>query len=316
MTEALPSQEPAIKCEQLVRIYRTEALEVQALQGLDLTVARGELTALVGASGSGKSTLLGILAGLDAPTAGSVRVAGRELAGLTNRQRLAYRRTTVGFVWQNPLSNLLPHLTAAQNVAQPLRFSHVGRRRRQARAADLLESLGVGHCRDRIPARLSGGERQRTAIAVALANNPSVLLADEPTGELDSESAEVVISALRTANREHDVTVLIVTHDGGIASQVRRTVAIRDGRTATETLRAVTHGDTEGIEYAMVDRNGRLQLPREFTDPLGIRDRVRLSHEPGHVGVWPYRTAADHADPARRKAAPAEDGETPGNNDG
>ncbi|HZU54906.1 MAG TPA: ABC transporter ATP-binding protein [Actinocrinis sp.] len=316
MIESPSSQEPAIKCEQLVRIYRTEALEVQALQGLDLTVASGELTALVGASGSGKSTLLGILAGLDAPTAGSVRVAGQELAGLTNRQRLAYRRTTVGFVWQNPLSNLLPHLTAAQNVAQPLRFSRTGRRRRQARAADLLESLGVGHCRDRIPARLSGGERQRTAIAVALANNPSVLLADEPTGELDSESAEVVIGALRTANREHGVTVLIVTHDGGIASHVRRTVAIRDGRTATETLRAVAHGDTEGVEYAMVDRNGRLQLPREYSEPLGIRDRVRLTHEPGHIGVWPYQVAAEHPALEHVDGEPAAEDEARGNNDG
>lgn len=301
-------EEPAIRCEQLVRIYKTDALEVQALQGLDLLVARGELTALVGASGSGKSTLLGILAGLDAPTAGSVRVAGRELAGLSNRERLVYRRTTVGFVWQNPMSNLLPHLTAAQNVAQPMRFSGIGRQERRARAAGLLDSLGVGHCRDRIPARMSGGERQRTAIAVALANSPSVLLADEPTGELDSQSAETVISALQTANRDHDVTVLIVTHDADIATRVRRTVAIRDGRTATETLRAASpahEGVTglaaaggEAIEYAVVDRNGRLQLPREFTEPLGIRDRVLLSHEPGHIGVWPYgANRADRPDP-------------------
>lgn len=198
------------------------------------------------------------------------------------------------------------------NDAQPLRFAGVGRRERGARAAQLLESLNVGHCRDRIPARLSGGERQRTAIAVALANNPSVPLADEPTGELDSRSAETVISALRTANLAHGVTVLTVTHDAGIATQVTRTVAIRDGRTATETLRTGARHEMEEVEYAMVDRNGRLQLPREFTEPLGIRDPVRLSHEPGHVGVWPH-----HAD--RRASEPdagePDAGETPSGQD-
>jgi len=295
---AASSDADAIVCEQLVRIYKTDALEVQALQGLNLRVAAGELTALVGASGSGKSTLLGILAGLDAPTAGSVQVAGRELAGLSHRERLLYRRATVGFVWQNPAGNLLPHLTAAQNVALPMRLSRTPRAARRERAVALLDSLGVAHCRNRVPAQMSGGEQQRTAIATALANTPRVLLADEPTGELDSQSAETVFDGLRTANRDHGVTVLIVTHDAGIATQVRRTVAIRDGRTSTETLRRASlaaeseqgtleaHAG-EAIEYAVVDRFGRLQLPREFTDAYGIRDRVRLTREPGHVGVWP-----------------------------
>ena len=292
----------AIVCEQLVRIYKTDALEVQALQGLDLRVAAGELTALVGASGSGKSTLLGILAGLDAPTAGSVRVAGRELVGLTHRERLRYRRATIGFIWQNPAGNLLPHLTAAQNVALPMRLSRSPRAARRERADQLLDSLGVAHCRDRVPAQMSGGEQQRTAIATALANTPRVLLADEPTGELDSETAETVFDGLRTANRDHGVTVLIVTHDMGITEQVRRTVAIRDGRTATETLRRAGLGSQtaadEAVEYAVVDRSGRLQLPREFTEAYGIRDRVRLTREPGHVGVWPD---AHHEQPAERE---------------
>lgn len=288
--------EPAIACEQLVRIYKTDALEVQALQGLDLRIADGELTALVGASGSGKSTLLGILAGLDTPTAGSVRVAGRELAGLSHRDRLLYRRATVGFVWQNPASNLLPHLTAAQNVALPMRLNRTRPKVRRERADALLDSLGVAHCRDRIPAQMSGGEQQRTAIATALANTPRVLLADEPTGELDSDTAETVFEGLRTANREHGVTVLIVTHDAAISGQVQRTVAIRDGRTATETLiRSGTpqpgaHAALEApraVEYAVIDRVGRLQLPREFTEFYHLRDRVRLSYEQGHVGVWP-----------------------------
>jgi ABC-type lipoprotein export system ATPase subunit len=310
-TSLEPEPDDAIACEQLVRIYKTDALEVQALQGLDLRVAAGELTALVGASGSGKSTLLGILAGLDSPTAGSVRVAGRELAGLSHRERLLYRRETVGFVWQNPGGNLLPHLTAAQNVALPMRFTGTPRGTRRDRATQLLDSLGVAHCRDRVPAQMSGGEQQRTAIATALANTPHVLLADEPTGELDSESAETVFDGLRTANRDHGVTVLIVTHDAAIAGQVRRTVAIRDGRTSTETLRratsqAATSNATdadaahigEAIEYSVIDRFGRLQLPREFMEAYGIRDRVRLTREERHVGVWPDDHAhRDHQHP-------------------
>ncbi len=167
---------------------------------------------------------------------------------------------------------------------------------RRERADALLDSLGVAHCRDRIPAQMSGGEQQRTAIATALANTPRVLLADEPTGELDSETAETVFEGLRTANREHGVTVLIVTHDAAISGQVQRTVAIRDGRTSTETLmrgaapQPGTHAAAEAfraVEYAVIDRVGRLQLPREFTEFYGLRDRVRLTHEPGHVGVWP-----------------------------
>jgi ABC-type lipoprotein export system ATPase subunit len=303
--------ELAIECTSLVRIYRTDNLEVQALQGLDLRVAQGELTALVGASGSGKSTLLGILSGLDSPSAGSVRVAGRELAGLSPRERIAYRRQTVGFVWQSPPRNLMPQLTAAENVALPQRFNGAGRRARRARAFDLLDSMGVGYCRDRVPGQLSGGEQQRVAIAVALANAPKVLLADEPTGELDSETAQSVLAALREANAVHGVTTLIVTHDEAISGQVRRTVAIRDGRTATETHRnahggglpgaagtdasGATHPPDTEVEYAVVDRSGRLQLPPEFTEPLGIENLVRLTHEPGHVGVWPDRPDRDES---------------------
>jgi ABC-type lipoprotein export system ATPase subunit len=297
-----PTLPPAIECTSLVRIYRTENLEVQALQGLDLHVAQGELIALVGASGSGKSTLLGILSGLDAPSAGSVRVDGRELAGLSARERMLYRRRSVGFVWQSPPRNLLPQLTAAQNVALPQRYNGVGRAQRRARAVELLDSMGVAHCRDRTPGRLSGGEQQRVAIAVALANSPALLLADEPTGELDAESAQQIMAALREANTVHGVTTLIVTHDEEIAGQVRRMVAIRDGRTATETHRdgpvagsssADAHGDgptrgrREDVEYAVVDRSGRVQLPPEFTEPLGIKNLVRMTREPSHIRVFP-----------------------------
>jgi putative ABC transport system ATP-binding protein len=195
-----------------------------------------------------------------------------------------------------------------------MRLNGTPRAARRDRADQLLDSLGVAHCRDRVPAQLSGGEQQRTAIATALANTPRVLLADEPTGELDSETAETVFEGLRTANREHDVTVLIVTHDVGISAQVRRTVAIRDGRTATETLRrAPGQGSTatdpvESVEYAVVDRFGRLQLPREFTESYGIRDRVRLTREPGHVGVWPDLHETRELDQKRDKDPGHDDG--------
>jgi len=281
-----------IVCDRLVRIYTTAGIEVQALQGLDLLIASGELTALVGASGSGKSTLLNILAGLDTPTAGQARVAGHDLLAMGGGERLAYRRTVVGFLWQQTSRNLLAHLTAAENVALPMRLAGIGRGDRRRRTGELLELLGVGYCADRMPAQMSGGEQQRVAVGVALANEPSVLLADEPTGELDTDSAESVFGALRTANAELGVTILVVTHDAQVSGQVRRTIAIRDGRISTEVLRQTTvdsAGQAADVaqEYSVLDRAGRLQIPRDFIESLGLRDRVRLALEPDHVGVWP-----------------------------
>jgi len=282
-----------IVCDRLVRIYVAAGIEVQALQGLDLLVEEGEIVALVGASGSGKSTLMNILAGLDTPTAGAVRVAGHDLSAMSSRQRLAYRRQVVGFVWQQTSRNLLPYLTAQQNVELPMRLAGAGGRTRREHSAELLELLGLGDCLHHRPDQMSGGEQQRAAIAVALTNQPKVLLADEPTGELDSATAAEVFSALQKANVELGVTVLIVTHDPAVSSVVRRVVAIRDGRTSTETLRETTAGDGEvvphAVEYAVLDRAGRLQLPRDMTEALGMRDLVRLEAEPDHIGVWPDR---------------------------
>ncbi|MEU7299118.1 ABC transporter ATP-binding protein [Streptomyces sp. NPDC007206] len=287
-----------ITCDRLVRIFSTDGVEVQALQGLDLLVREGELMALVGASGSGKSTLMNILAGLDTPTAGAARVAGHDLLAMTARDRLAYRRTTVGFVWQQTSRNLLPYLTAAQNVALPLQLSGVRARRRDRaeRAMELLELLQVADCRDRHPREMSGGQQQRVAIAVALANAPAVLLADEPTGELDSGTAAQIFDAFRTANETLGTTIVIVTHDQAVAGEVRRTVAIRDGRTSSEVLRRseidAATGDERVVarEYAMLDRAGRLQLPADYLRALDMRDRVALELEPDHIGVWPDDT--------------------------
>jgi ABC-type lipoprotein export system ATPase subunit len=282
--------EALILCDRLVRVYAVDGIEVQALQGLDLQIAPGELTAVVGASGSGKSTLLNILSGLDRPTAGKARVADHDLLAMKSRERLRYRRETVGFIWQQTRRNLLPYLSAAENVEAPLKLAGMRGSARRKRAAELLDLLGIGYCADRGPGQLSGGEQQRVAIGVALANRPRVVLADEPTGELDSASADTVFQALRTANEELGVAVLIVTHDEQVSEQVPRTVQIRDGRTSTEVRRTVdVEGATSAEEYALLDRAGRIQLPAEYVEALGLRERVRLGLEPEQITVRPDR---------------------------
>jgi putative ABC transport system ATP-binding protein len=284
-----------ILCRDLVRIFATEGVEVQALQGLNLTVEPGELVAVVGASGSGKSTLLNILSGLDTPTGGSAVVAGTDLLTMSRRDRVHYQRHTVGFVWQQTSRNLLPYLTAAQNVRLPLELAGVGsRQERAARVAELLELLDVSDVAQRRPGEMSGGQQQRVAIAVAVANAPRVLLADEPTGELDEATSVEVLEALRSVNHATAVTTLVVTHDPAVSEHVARTVQIRDGRTSTEVLRRTEvdeHGAERHVaeEFVVLDRVGRLQLPPDFVAALDLRDRVRLALEPDHVQVRPDR---------------------------
>src|SRR3954451_6935115 len=226
-----------IVCESLVRIYQTGPIEVQALQGLDLIVDSGEMVAVVGASGSGKSTLLSILAGIDAPTAGRARVDRWDLLSMSRADRVRYRRHTVGFVRQQTASNLISYLTARQMVDLPMTAARTPARTRRPRGAELLSALGVADCAARRPGQLSGGQQMRVAIAVALANEPQVLLADEPTGELDTATSAEVFGAFRDVNRSFGVTVVVVTHDPAVSGQVERTVAIRDGRTSSEVLR-------------------------------------------------------------------------------
>jgi ABC-type lipoprotein export system ATPase subunit len=281
-----------IVCDSLVRIYQTGSIEVQALQGLDLVVDRGEMLAVVGASGSGKSTLLSILAGIDVPTAGRARVDRWNLLSMSRADRVNYRRHTVGFVRQQTASNLVPYLTARQMVDLPMTAAGAPARVRRARVGELLDALGVTGCADRRPAQLSGGEQMRVAIAVALANGPGVLLADEPTGELDSATSAEVFGALREVNRRYGVTVVVVTHDDAVTGQVERTVAIRDGRTSSEVLRRTatgTDGGTQVVaeEYAVMDRAGRVQVPRDYREALALTRRVRLTLETDHVRIRP-----------------------------
>ncbi|MFD0540399.1 ABC transporter ATP-binding protein [Actinomadura luteofluorescens] len=209
---------------------------------------------------------------------------------MASKERLEFRREKVGFIWQQTSRNLLPYLTAAQNVELPMRFAGRSRRARATRAAELLGMLDVGDCADRRPAELSGGQQQRIAIAVAVANEPQVVLADEPTGELDTATAAGVFAALRRVNQELGTTTVVVTHDAQVSERVDRTVGIRDGRTSVEVRRRSEEDGTRVVEeYALLDRVGRVQLPKGFTQSLDMRDRVRLALESDHVGVWPDR---------------------------
>ncbi len=294
-----PTTEYAIECENLVKIYKTEQIEVVALQGLDLKVHRGELVAIVGTSGSGKSTLLNMLGGLDKPSAGTLLVNGRNLLKFSEEDYIDYKRNMVGFVWQNNARNLVPYLTAEQNVELPMLLQ--GQKNRRDRALELLDAVGLSH---RINSRLdqmSGGEQQRVAIAISLANNPQILLADEPTGSVDTKTSDQLLQVFKDLNRTRGITIVIVTHDMRLAKQVDRVISIRDGRTSSEIIKkthaeilqeaqaredaeeAVTKSVVEGEpdfiseELVVLDRTGRLQLPKEYMEELGMKggDRVK-----------------------------------------
>jgi ABC-type lipoprotein export system ATPase subunit/antitoxin component of MazEF toxin-antitoxin module len=281
--------EPLIACEDLVKIYSATEIEVVALQGLDLTVEHGELIGIVGASGSGKSTLLNVLGGLDRPSAGRVMVNDQDLLKLSDRDLDRYRRTKVGFVWQQVARNLVPYLSARANVELPMTVAGTSLSHKRARSRELLEAVGLWEHRDHRLTQMSGGQQQRVAIAVALANHPDLLLADEPTGELDSATAQQILELLRQMNERYGLTTITVTHDPNIARAVNRVVTIRDGRISSETIRRVDDVEsalTAGItpthtrhvfeEYLVVDEGGHLQLPPDLVERAGIGDRVTL----------------------------------------
>jgi ABC-type lipoprotein export system ATPase subunit len=307
-----------VTCDNLVKIYKVADLEVVALQGLDLEVRAGEMLAMVGASGSGKSTLLNILGGLDEPSAGRSIVAGHDLTRMQEKERTDYRRHVVGHVWQQSGRNLLPDLTALENVALPQVLGSKAAADRQRRATELLEVVGLAGKERKYPEQLSGGEQQRVAIAVALANNPVLLLADEPTGELDSQTAHEIFNLLRALNRRLGLTIVTVTHDAAIAAAADRTIAIRDGRTSTETVRrdapvspyeAQRASAVIGLpssthrEAILIDRVGRLQLPKEVIDRIPFAGRADVRIVGDHVELWPLQddtiTLAD-TQPQRR----------------
>ena len=217
----------AIEVRDLVRIYSRGPLEVQALRGLDLNVGEGEMVALIGPSGSGKTTLLNIIGGLDRASAGSVKVFGRELTRLGPGELVEFRRDTVGHVFQT--MNLIPTLTAAENMELPMVALGVSKEIRGSRVKELVDVVGLGERMGHKPGELSGGEQQRVALAAALANDPPLVLADEPTGELDTANARVVVEYLSRVNREMGKTILMVTHDPAVSRVADRILRIQDG---------------------------------------------------------------------------------------
>ncbi|GEC90450.1 ABC transporter ATP-binding protein [Brevibacillus brevis] len=283
-----------IVCENLVKIYKANDLEVVALQGLDLRVETGELMGIIGNSGSGKSTLLNMLGGLDRPSAGKLSVAGADLFRLTTSELVQYRLQTVGFVWQNNARNLIPYLSALQNVEMPMLLR--GKRKRE-RAHELLELVGLGHRKKNKLSELSGGEQQRVAIAIALANEPKLLLADEPTGSVDTRTAAIILDLFQELNRSFGLTVVIVTHDLELARKVDRVVAIRDGKTSSELLRRKgteentseswdeeANADTDTHEeLAVLDQVGRLQIPMEYLQAIQADGMLRIELEEDRI---------------------------------
>lgn len=282
-----------IQAEGLVKIYKTKETEVMALQGLDLTIDRGELTAIIGNSGSGKSTFMNMIGGLDRPTVGSLQVCGKNLFTMTEKELVLYKRDTVGFVWQNNGRNLLPYLSAIENVTLPMYLSSAKKKREKA--MELLERVGMAHKKNSRLGMLSGGEQQRIAIAIALANSPELLLADEPTGSVDTKTADYIFDVFTELNKDGQ-TILIVTHDVALSKKVKRVVAIRDGKISSERVLKEKYADrlkesnidwhTEETqeEFAILDKVGRVQIPEELLKEMGLTDnKVSVSVKDGQV---------------------------------
>ncbi len=299
---------PLIVCDNLVKIYKTRDFEVMALQGLDITIQAGEMLAIVGNSGSGKSTFLNMIGGLDKPTAGKLYVDGKNLFSMDEESLISYKKNTVGFVWQNNARNLLPYLTALQNVQMPLLLDNANDR--DARALELLELVGLRDKKDSKLSQLSGGEQQRIAIAIAIANRPKILLADEPTGSVDLKTGNYILDIFRKINREEHTTIIIVTHNPDLADKVSRVVSIRDGKISSEKImkesyrrrldevklfseqseeeQKMQHFVHE--EYAILDRFGRVQIPSDMIEQMGIKSqRVKMEYVDGKIIITPEK---------------------------
>lgn len=285
-----------VQADGLIKIYKTKDIEVVALQGLDLEIKRGELMAIIGSSGSGKSTFLNMIGGLDRPSAGKLFVDGKNLFTMTEKELVSYKRHTVGFVWQNNGRNLLPYLSVYENILMPMELAN--EKQRRERADFLLDLVGLSSKKNQRMHTLSGGEQQRVAIAIALANAPKVLLADEPTGSVDSKTANYIYDIFRNLNKETGQTIIIVTHDVTLSKKVQRVAAIRDGKISSEHIlkedyserirqldSAIDwHEEETQEEYAILDRSGRVQIPAEMLQKLELSgNRIKLEYENGEI---------------------------------
>ena len=294
-----------ITCENLVKIYKTKDTEVVALQGLDLEIKYGEMMAIIGNSGSGKSTLLNMIGGLDRPSAGKLIVDGNNLLRIKKSDITEYKRNSIGFVWQNNARNLIPYLSAKQNVELPMILANRSDFKR--RSAQLLKIVGLDERMKNKLSQLSGGEQQRVAIAIAMANEPKIILADEPTGAVDTKTGKQIFNAFRKLNTETGVTIIIVTHDRGVSKNVDRVVAISDGRTSSEYIRKISYKKEleeldrmSGVEESetheelvVVDRQGRLKLPEEYLDTAGISKNSKIKMDIENDKIIIYKQKED-----------------------
>ena len=283
-------------CDDLVKIYQSDGVEVMALQGLELEIFRGEILAIIGKSGSGKSTLLNVLGGLERPTAGKLYLEEQSVFDQKRADLVRYRYETVGFVRQTAEDNLFPYLTALENVEAPM-LAACGRRgkskagagERRKRALALLTLVGVGDKADSYPAQLSGGQAQRVAIAAALANMPKILLADEPTGAVDTQTSHEILTVFQKLREELGLTIIIVTHDQRLARDVDRVLMISDGKISTEQ-----HRRQEDI-YSVLDKAGRIKLDDEILEKAGIYDkRVKVEVREGKIILSGVRQDEDN----------------------
>lgn len=284
-----PPENAIVYCENLIRMYKIGDNEVMALQGLDLIVEKGEFIAIIGNSGSGKSTLLNSIGGLDRPTAGRIYVNGINLLKLEPKQMSRYMRETVGFVWQNTARNMVPYLSALDNIKLVMQLSG---KVDEERANMLLEEVGLAERKNSKMFELSGGEQQRVAIAIALANNPPILLADEPTGAVDTKTTAQIMELFTKLNKELGVTIIVVTHDRQLSHMVPRVVTICDGRIGTEFIRKeelstddtaeimnATAGHDSGThtEYGFIDGRHRLFIPETMLDMMDVKLKTKVA---------------------------------------
>ena len=303
MMDSVAENSCIVRCDGLVKLYKTSEVEVMALQGLELEIERGELIAIIGKSGSGKSTLLNMIGALDTPSAGKVYIDGIDLGQASTKELEEIRRNKIGFVWQKSSQNLYDYMTAVENVESQLYYDKMSKKERRERALNLLEEVGLLDKANSFPREMSGGEQQRVAIAAALIRNPDILLADEPTGAVDSKTSDMIQNLFRKLNRDRGITVIIVTHDINLAKKVNRVVMISDGRVTTEKIMKEkyrekildseeTGFDLVGLneesheEYSVVDKTGRLKLSDEIREQTGLTSsRVKVEVIDGKVVI-------------------------------